>query len=243
VIKDTSPKYYVYLRSQDFGAKKKAVFEALKESVPKLSWKYESFKTNPQYSDFIYLWRYCTDEQVKALEKRFVAIEIKLDVEEVASTFLFPSDELDGYSNNWYSETLLHLQEDALADWAESEGIEEIYRFTLLPTFTPAITIRASEYGIVKKQAATREISAKIDDWILTEETWLYVCSAMNKHDFWTSDSWNTVPKDIVYRDGEILLFEGYKNGKYKFLHDHSPEAGSAYLLQELFLNLKPDSE
>ncbi len=242
-MKDTSPKYHVYLRHQDFGVRKKAVFETLKASVSNLKLKYESFNTKTKHSDSIYSWHYLTAEQVKQTEKLFAAIEINLDIEEVSSAFLFPSDELNGNSNKWYSEVLLNFGEDALDDYANWVGIEELYRFTLIPTFTPAITIRVSEYEIVRKQEATREAPAATDNWNPTEKQWLSVLSKIDQHQFWTSASWNTVPEGFIFRDGEILIFEGYKDGQYKFLSDENPESGSAYELQHFLLNLKSDSE
>jgi hypothetical protein len=242
-MKDTSPKYHVYLRQQDFGERKKAVFEVLKQSVPKLNLTYQTFGANLRGSDCIHSWPYQTDMQVKTLEKKFSAFEIQLDVKEANATFLFPSDTVAGNANNVYSEVLLQLGEDALDDYANLIGIEEIYRFTLIATFTPAITVRVSEYEIIKKQTDAREKPTATDNWNPTENQWLSILRALDKHLFWSSASWNTPPDNVIYRDGEILLFEGYKDGQYKFLSDEVPESGSAYELQHFFLNLKPDSK
>jgi hypothetical protein len=246
-VKDTSPKYRLYLRPQNFGDKTQALFAALKQIVPELGWDYELFESQAQYSDPIYFWHYLTSQQVEKIREHFAKLEIVLDTKTVSSTFLFPVDQLDGFSNNWYSGDLISLEEDALLDWAEFESIEEAYRFTLLPSFDPPITVRVwAEGGVHKKGSKMSGVPgtiSKTKGWIPTQDSWYQLRHMMEKYNFWTAASWDTVPEGYAIVDGEVLLFEGYKNGHFKFLYDHSPDDGAAYALQEIFLNLKPDSK
>jgi hypothetical protein len=136
-------------------------------------------------------------------------------------------------TNEIASATILKTQEYALALWAEAEGISEAYRLTLLPSFhEPQITriyTNVDSFHLVYKVGQlpfpkkTNVNSYKETD--LEPHLYKTLTQFMDEH-FWTSETWYSWHSYAVF-DGTSYFFEGWKNGQYKFLSDHSPKDGT----------------
>jgi hypothetical protein len=248
-MKDMSTKYglKLHLTPQDFDSKTRDVFTILQQTLPYFWRSYEHFESAAHYRDTNISWSYLTAEQAAQIIEQFAALNIVLETEAQTATFLLPADQLEGHTNKWYSGNLINLGENALMDWAESLSISEVYRFTLLPSFTPPITMRVWADGVVRKEGAMMSgvpgSISKLEEWIPSQNIWNSLRLALDEQHFWKDESWYSVPEGHSINDGLRLIYEGYKDGLYKLLHDNSPQQGAAYNLYSVFLNLKPDSE
>ena len=165
------------------------------------------------------------------------AIEM-LNQNYVISQPTFPTREFpaSGYS------TLAALEEPLLSNWANQEKIQTAYRFIYIPTFHPSLIIRVwatklarpSLYIVIKR--GSKIWSEKC--WMLTEEKYLGLVTAINENKFWSSITWNLSGGF----DGELWVFEGWNEGNYKFLEAWSPDNGPAYRLGKVFFDLLPEN-
>jgi hypothetical protein len=134
-----------------------------------------------------------TPEQAEEVRQIFSPLELQLRIKEVQSTFLFPAGDLDGFENDWFSTALLSLVEDALDDWAHQQGVNEAYRFTEIPSFTPPVSIRVWQKQVIRKEGTSMSrpdpTPPKITGGSLKETDWTKLTSLLNKHLFWTSHS------------------------------------------------------
>mgnify|MGYP000630677322 CR=1 FL=1 len=133
-----------------------------------------------------------------------------------------------------FSRELSKLKEYSFEKWARNEQIQEAYRLTILPSFSAARVIR-----IWKKDDVTHLLYKIGYRWDLCEpqvkrekkkllktEKWQEIREFMNEH-FWTSETWYSIPSGAIMLDGVVFLFEGWHDGKYKLLDDHSPNRGT----------------
>jgi hypothetical protein len=73
---------------------------------------------------------------------------------------------------------------------------------------------------------------------MLTEAKSLDLLTAINENKFWPSITW-----DLSWGfDGSRWVFEGWNQGKYKWLDAWSPDNGPAYRLGKVFFSLFPEN-
>lgn len=140
-------------------------------------------------------------------------------------------ENLAQFHNNWYSQELTKVNEYSFELWARNEQIKEAYRLTILPSFSPARVIRIWKkddvthllYKIGRRTHLCKPQAKHEKKKLLKTEKWQEVHKFM-KQNFWTAETWYSVPANMMVFDGEIYLFEGWQNGEYKLLDDHSPD-------------------
>ncbi|WP_445171584.1 hypothetical protein [Microcoleus sp.] len=146
------------------------------------------------------------------------------------------------FRKSWYSDTLAAFEESPLSNWADRENIQTAYRFIYIPSFHPSLVIRV--WGDILStpclQAVTK-VGSKVgseEPWMLTEAKSLELLTAINENKFWPSITW-----DLSWGlDGSRWVFEGWNQGKYKWLDAWTPDNGPAYRLGKVFLSLFPEN-
>lgn len=146
------------------------------------------------------------------------------------------------FRNSWYSDTLAAFEEPPLSNWADRENIQTAYRFIYIPSFHPSLVIRV--WGDILStpclQAVTK-VGSKVgseEPWMLTEAKSLELLTAINENKFWPSITWDL----SMGLDGSRWVFEGWNQGKYKWLDAWTPNNGPAYRLWKVFLSLFPEN-
>jgi len=141
-----------------------------------------------------------------------------------------------------YSDTLAAFEEPPLSNWADRENIQTAYRFIYIPSFHPSLVIRI--WGDILStpclQAVTK-VGSKVgseEPWMLTEAKSLELLTAINENKFWPSITWDL----SMGLDGSRWVFEGWNQGKYKWLDAWTPNNGPAYRLGKVFLSLFPEN-
>jgi hypothetical protein len=146
------------------------------------------------------------------------------------------------FKNRWYSDTLAAFEEPPLSNWAAREEIQTAYRFIYIPSFHPSLVIRV--WGDILStpclQAVTK-VGSKVgseEPWMLAEAKSLELLTAIDENKFWPSINWDL----SMGFDGSRWVFEGWNQGKYKWLDAWSPDNGPAYRLGKVFLSLFPEN-
>lgn len=144
---------------------------------------------------------------------------------------------LEDYTNEWYSEELFSLDEEAIYN---SE--KEIYRFSCFPAFWGAETVR-----IEIKDDGSADIYYKVgsgevneyDGGLLTSEKAEMDINETNEFlDLIKGSGYWGLPKEIdrMGLDGYTIVVEGVKDGKYHIVNRWVPtEDDPVYDLQEYF--------
>lgn len=135
------------------------------------------------------------------------------------------------FYNGWYSQELTKVNEYSFELWAKNEKVDEAYRFTILPSFHSALVIRLwikddvakLIYKIGGGQADCQNQLKHQTEKRLRYEKWQQTQKFMEQN-FWTAETWYSVPANMMVLDGARYLFEGWQNGEYKLLDDHSPD-------------------
>ncbi|MEG4962740.1 MULTISPECIES: hypothetical protein [unclassified Microcoleus] len=146
------------------------------------------------------------------------------------------------FRQSWYSNTLAAFEEPSLSNWADREKIQTAYRFIYIPSFHPSLVIRVGGDTLSTPclQAVTK-VGSKVgseEPWMLTEAKSLELLTAINENKFWPSITW-----DLSWGlDGSRWVFEGWNQGKYKWLDAWTPDNGPAYRLGKVFLSLFPEN-
>ncbi|MEG3931872.1 MULTISPECIES: hypothetical protein [unclassified Microcoleus] len=141
-----------------------------------------------------------------------------------------------------YSNTLAAFEEPPLSNCTDREKVQTAYRFIYLPSFHPSLVIRVwgDTLSTPCLQAVTK-VGSKVgseEPWMLTEAKSLELLTAINENKFWPSITW-----DLSWGlDGSRWVFEGWNQGKYKWLDAWSPNNGPAYRLGKVFLSLFPEN-
>ena len=146
------------------------------------------------------------------------------------------SDELEEHGlrnarfmNRWYSSALSRLDEYSFELWARHEQMDEAYRLTILPSFSPASVIRTwikddvakFVYKVGGGQVNCQHQLKHHTEKALNPYEWQEIHKFMIQS-FWTDETWYSHYGWFV-QDGVGFLFEGWYQGQYKFLDDHSP--------------------
>jgi tetratricopeptide (TPR) repeat protein len=146
------------------------------------------------------------------------------------------------FKKRWYSDTLAAFEEPPLSNWADREKIQTAYRFIYIPSFHPSLVIRV--WGDILStpclQAVTK-VGSKVgseEPCMLTEAKSLDLLTAINENKFWPSITWDL----SMGCDGSTWVFEGWNQGKYKWLDAWSPDNGPAYRLGKVFFSLFPEN-
>ncbi|MEM9952360.1 MAG: hypothetical protein AAF846_12195 [Chloroflexota bacterium] len=160
--------------------------------------------------------------------------------------------EFSRFHNQWYSADLSSMNEYALNLWAEQEKIDIAYRLSMFKAFSPNVVMRIwlvdniayFSYKIEDFEADCYP-TIKSHDVIELPMASLQKIEEFMDRNFWTSQKWYSVPDGIMIQDGVIYLFEGWHDGKYKLLDDHSPDSNQrlSYQAVELFQSLINDTE
>jgi hypothetical protein len=135
------------------------------------------------------------------------------------------------FANDWYSGALKKMEEYSLELWARAEAIEEAYRLTILPSFQEPQVIRIYNkdhsfhlvYKVGQPPFSNKTIADNHVKTSLLEPQVFETLTQFMDEEFWASETWYSWYGYGVL-DGTKLLFEGWKNGQYKFLDDHSPK-------------------
>lgn len=182
----------------------------------------------------------------KDFPRRFAATIHHLKMQENPNSLAAWQEDMLEFINNWYSNSLLNLDEPALELWATAENIDESYRLSILPSFHAPRVIRVyknrDSFHLINKVGRmpfSKTSGIDINSQTRLEPQLFEELSRFMKQHFWEIDTWYSWYGASVL-DGTILLFEGWKDGKYQFLDDHSPKAEStAAQAYELFEKIK----
>lgn len=148
--------------------------------------------------------------------------------------------DLNDFTNEWYSEELFALNEEALY---HSE--DEIYRFSYFPAFSNPIVVRIkiNDDGIA-------EINYKVGNGNADAHSGGILKSAtaeLNKNetqefiDLLSTNAYWNLPKEIERSgpDGSEVVIEGIKDGEYHIVNRWVPEKDDpAYNMQKYFFTL-----
>lgn len=133
---------------------------------------------------------------------------------------------IDDFCNRWYSDHLWAMVEEALLQLAQDTNVEEVYRFTYLPTFDSPLTVRI---GSTPNQEPPVQVVVKLgggrggyETGSLQKEVcrtvalkdWKDLVDSIEQN-FWVPSSW----EEHQGLDGSEWIFEGYRvGGLYKVL-------------------------
>jgi hypothetical protein len=149
-----------------------------------------------------------------------------------------PNDhvQLDTFSVKWYSGQLEALNEPVLYT---SKSNNEIYRFTWLRSFAPAIVIRiekdiTGKYFIFWKEGSSSAGYPTNKDYkivinkqrVITKQEWDLLQYRLKQLSFWNI---NTVDKSENGMDGAEWILEGKLFSKYHIVDRWSPKQGTDY--------------
>jgi hypothetical protein len=146
------------------------------------------------------------------------------------------------FSHEGHQSYLDALREEPLEIWAQENNLEEVYRFTFIPTLDPPQILKT--WKCYKQQhlfqalyklgsAENDEASGGIDhqvSWNPSQSEWTKLKAAIEQN-FWIPPSWR--PEN--QQGGSLWIFEGYRDGQYKQLrswYGRNPRActlGSAF--------------
>ncbi|HEO65816.1 MAG TPA: hypothetical protein ENI73_08090 [Spirochaetes bacterium] len=146
------------------------------------------------------------------------------------NTSYFPKNTFSKYVTNWYSEVLKRMNEPILYTLIDKNI--ETYRFTLIPSFYPALSIRVYQSGekkvlIVKELSEAGgydlgELKHNVERQLLKKE-WQNILVHVKRSSYWFL---KTKIDDLGF-DGEEWIMEGVKSGKYHVVDRWSLDEGS----------------
>lgn len=140
-------------------------------------------------------------------------------------TRLFMLQDSKNFSNEGHERYLQALREEPLEKWATANQVEEIYRFTFIPTLDPPQILRTWKYpkqklpfqALYKLGSTNNEtVSGGIEhqvSWNPSQSEWSKLRAALEQN-FWIPPAWK--PEDR--QEGSLWIFEGYCDGQYKRL-------------------------
>jgi hypothetical protein len=127
------------------------------------------------------------------------------------------------------------MKEPLLEKLAEKDRTSTVYRFLWMPSFHNQISVRfvKSDEG-----ADLHAVRLSLDDAYeprsiverkgvkLSRAHWERIASRLEKAKFWTLPTDKPPPFGGIIADGDILVVEGVKDGKYHVVSRHSPPGG-----------------
>jgi hypothetical protein len=128
---------------------------------------------------------------------------------------------------------LLAMNQPRLEILANKDRNAVIYRFVWLPSFHNAIGVRfdRSNDGAVVDAVMLSGMGGYEPGTIIARRTaklgaadWARIASGIDKAKFWTLPTCN--PLDPRFEDGDDLIFEGVKDGKYHVVYRRCPNKG-----------------
>ena len=198
----------------------------------------------------VLLRRGISGDDARELQQRYEQLGAGTAI--IPSELFFPKNAqgITRWRNELFSEHLLALHEQVLSDWAKDRKVEEVYRFTFIPTYGTDLILRLWQSDEQVHACARRSMGhigpmpgppQQEADWHPSLEQWHDVQNAMKEHQFWEADSWNTVPDGYTIVAQNHWVMEGVRDNRYKVLVDQTPNEGSAREVGLLLLNLLPD--
>ncbi len=219
------------------------------DRLPAIKWgTFKSLDHNFDDGQLVWIWHCLTEDACFELAEELDEIGVKPEIcgnvlysafqnEVLMADFAkrYPGQSLVRHSkiaqlnNDLFSQVLSDFQEYSLKLWAVAENIEAAYRLTIMPSFSEAQVVRLwsknNETHFVNCIAGAYS-NCKLDYKYYDEDElqstdWQKIQTFMLEN-FWTNETWYSHYGSQL-RDGTIYLFEGWHNGRYKLLDDHSP--------------------
>lgn len=164
-----------------------------------------------------------------------------------------PSDgREDSRQREWPSRQLAAMKEKALAEHAAELGAREAYRYTNLPTWFPARTVRLALLpGEPPQVNAIRKVGRgqagfdakglqKSEKLKVSARQWEKLVSMLGKHGFWENDLRNG-PDSVPNRlDGTARLLEGFWDGEFRAFLIYTPATDLARRICRFFQSFAP---
>lgn len=149
------------------------------------------------------------------------------------------------FSVEWYSQHLKAMKEPSLWRLSQKDRSATVYRFLWLPTFDHPVSVRiikstdSIEARVVKLGGMGGYQPGKIavrKRTKLSKEQWEEFKRRLDKSKFWTLP---TKDQEEFGNDGDQLIVEGVKGGKYHIVDRWSPDSGAYFeLCQSMLLDL-----
>ncbi len=127
------------------------------------------------------------------------------------------------------------MKEPSLEKLAEKDRASTAYRFLWMPSFHNPIAVRfvKSEEG-ADLQAVTLSLDDAHEPRSIVERKsvklsrahWERIANRLEKAKFWTLPTDKPPPFDEIIADGDILIVEGVRDGKYHVVCRQSPPGG-----------------
>ena len=195
----------------------------------------------------ILLRRRVEGDVARAIQQRYE--ELGATVAMIPSKLFFPENTrgISKWRNELFSEHLVALHEHVLSEWAQDIQATEAYRFSFLPTFGNDMTMRLWSSAEGMYASARRSIGRigplpgppRYDSqWEISTIDWNNICVAIEEHNFWSAETWNTVPDGYTIISTDHWVMEGVRGKDYKVLLDQTPNEGSAREVGLLILDL-----
>jgi len=164
---------------------------------------------------------------------------------ESSDHFYFPEDILpDSFERQWYSEHLQAMKEPSLSCGAIGES--EVYRVTVLPSFSNPVSVRVSRRGgrytartIVLDGAGGYDPGniMRENHQTISADEWKRLKAAIEAADFWEEPTDAPVHSDMIVVDGTQWIFEGSAK-RYHVVVRHDTNMGLFDDLGEVFAEL-----
>ena len=140
----------------------------------------------------------------------------------------FPDGTIDDFCEQWYGEHLSVMNEPSLYPSAEDSS-NEIYRFTLLPTWGRSVSIRVEvKKSIITIHTVKLTGSGGYDPGEIKFRKTLTLNPNQSSELIGKLNSLNffsmSLEDDTNGRDGSKWIFEGVKNGKYHVISRWCPD-------------------
>lgn len=225
-----------------------ALVQSLQSLVPHLSVEVHQARRWVRHVPLM-VRRGVTHATARDLQAHYAALGAAVAIRPTRSFFPPDCDQMTAWQQEWYSEHLLALHEEALPEWAQAANVSEGYRFSILPSLGADMTMRIWQTAGTLYAAARTSIGhigptpgppEHAIQWSPTKRTWQRLQAALHQHRFWGSKSWNTVPDDLMVLDGVQWVFEGWRHGRYHVLTDETPNEGAAREVGLLLLDMLP---
>ena len=226
-----------------------ALVQSLQSPVPHLKVEVHQARRWLSYVPLM-LRRGVPHKAARALQARYQALGAQVSIQPTRSFFPDDCQQMTPWRKEWYSEHLLALQESALPEWSRAAHSHETYRFSILPSVGADMCVRfwrrgGRYHGIARSSIGhigpTPGPPGQTHRWVLGAQDWQRLQALFAQHRFWESDSWNTVPDDLMVLDGVQWIFEGWRDGRYHVLVDETPNEGAAKEVGLGLLALLPD--
>jgi hypothetical protein len=127
------------------------------------------------------------------------------------------------------------MKEPSLRELAENDRTATVYRFLWLPTFHNPVAVRfvKSDEGAVLHAVRLSGKGGYEPEKIVERKSvklgrapWERIVNHLDKAKFWTLPSSKPPPFGEINTDGDMLIVEGVKDGKYHVVRRHSPTGG-----------------